>query len=666
MKSGILSFNKGLFLQHTRSILWIGLFFLLSQIVLLPFGLFVVLRDEWGVKSLMEANNENVLMTVSFSLQYVTYMVFPVLAGIVLTSYMTKKSSSDFMHSLPFKRDTLLTQVYTAGAVSLGVPVLLNAIILFLMRPFVKPITYTAGDIAEWAGVSLFIVLFMFIVTVLVGLFIGPAILQGVMAYGVFILPAALIFLTLNNARYFINGLATDSYTSKIIEEGIFLVRAASYETRPFSGTEWIVYLILAMLMMATSYYVYKVRPAEAVDETIVFPFFRWAFIFILTFAAMLIGGTYFAMLLGNSSGWMITGYVIGAVAGYTLLQMIVQKSLRLVWPWKGFLFYALLICILLVPAAIFAKSYEKALPDADEIEKVYIGEETEPFSGIFYDEEQKKLKKVNAGFMSGADSIEEVRRVHQKLIGIESEASDFYSYPVVMTITYGMKDGSRMQRQYEVPAIELADVTKKLRQNVEFIKASNSLFALKDTAALNYLTIQNDVTGGQMANIAEEKEVKAIRAAIEKDMLSGEADMFSNAANSTAGGIDFWIGKSNNSNLYIPVNLDDEHTIAAIRKYVPDGESFASAANVEKAFIVNASSQEDKQKLNKFLWNEEGTEPDWSNLPLEYEQVKKQEEIEQLLNPAELKQDSSRLLVIKWKGSRPDQANISVAGLKE
>lgn len=167
------------------------------------------------------------------------------------------------------------------------------------------------------------------------------------------------------------------------------------------------------------------------------------------------------------------------------------------------------------------------------------------------------------------------------------------------------------------------------------------------------------------MANIAEEKAIKAIRAAIERDTLSSEADTFNNAVDSTVASIDFWVGKRNSSNIYSTVSLDDEHTIAAIREYVPNNESFASAANVEKAFIVNASGQEDKQKLNKFLWNEEGTEPDWSNMPLEYEQVKKQEEIEQLLNPAELKQDSSRLLVIQWKGG-PDQANISVAGLTE
>ncbi|MCP3761293.1 hypothetical protein NLX67_02665 [Domibacillus sp. A3M-37] len=663
MKSGILSFNKGLFLQHTRSVLWVSVFFLLSQIILLPLGILVVLRDEWGVKSLLDTNPDNVLITISFAIQYMTYMIFPVLAGIILTSYMTKKGSSDFMHSLPFKRGMLLTHVYAVGAVSLLAPILINAAILLLMRPFVQPITYTAGDVAEWAGVSMFIVLFMFIVTVLIGLFIGPAILQGVMAYGVFVLPAALIVMTLTNARYFINGLAVESYTSKIMEDGIFLVRAGGYETRPFSGMEWAIYIAIAAVIVAISYYVYKVRPAEAVDETIVFPFFRWAFIFILTFAAMMIGGIYFGELLGGTIGWMIAGYLIGALAGYTLLQMVVQKSLRLIWPWKGFVLYAALIIVLLIPGTIFARSYEKATPDTSEIEKVYIGDSTEPFSNLFYMEEQNDLKNADAGFMTSADSIEQVRRVHEQLMTFENSVSAMESYPV--TITYGMKDGSRMQREYRVSAAELAHATSDLRKNAEFIKASDPLFALKKGSAITYLSIYNSATESQMANVAEKEAVEAIRSAIEKDALSGEADMFSTNSNSSAGAIDFYVGKESSTNIYSNVHLNDEYTIAAIRKYVPNGDSFASAANVDKAFIVTAANEEEKQALNEFIWNEEGKEPDWSKLPLDYEQVKSGREIEQLMNPAMLTEDSSRLLLLKWKSSSGN-VNVSVTALKK
>ncbi|OES45007.1 hypothetical protein [Domibacillus iocasae] len=663
MKSGILSFNKGLFLQHTRSVLWISVFFLLSQIVLLPLGMLVVLRDEWGVKAILDEKPENILLTISFAVQYITYMVFPVLAGIILTSYMTKKGSSDFVHSLPFKRSTLLTHVYAAGAISLAVPVLINTVILLVMRPFVHPITYTIGNIVEWAGLSMFIVLFMFIATVLIGLFIGPAILQGVMAYGIFVLPAALIVITVTNARYFIKGLAVEAYTAKIMEDGIFLVRAGSYETRPFGGTEWAVYIAVAAVTVAVSYYVYKVRPAEAGDETIVFPFFRWTFIFVLTFVAMMIGGMYFAVLLSGTIGWMIAGYVIGALAAYTLLQMIVQKSLRLIWPWKGFVFYTALVIVLIIPGTIFAKSYEQAIPDTNEIEKVYIGDSAEPFVNEFYMEEQKTLLKPNAGFMTGADSIEQVREVHTALMEEHNGSRLMDSYSV--TIIYSLKDGSRMQRQYMVSPEVIADATGEIRKNPEFIKASSSLFALKNPNEITYLSIYNGATGSQMANVAEKATVDALRKALEQDMLMRESRMFSINYYASAGSLDLSIGKNRTqTNLYHDISLSDKQTIEAIREHVPNGELFASAEMVEEAYIVKAESPEEKQKLNDFIWSGEEN-PDLKEMPLEYEQVKSINEIRKLMNPDRLVEESERLLILKWKGN-PGYTTITMVGLKE
>lgn len=663
MKSGILSFNKGLFMQHSRSVLWISVFFLLSQIILLPLGLMMVLRNEQEFEYILQTDYRNALFAFTYVLQYLSYLVFPVITGIVLTSYMTKKGSSDFMHSLPFTRSMQLFHVYAAGTVSLALPILLNAVLLLIMRPFIKPITYSIGHLLEWLGVSLFIALFMFIVTVMIGVFIGPALLQGIMVYGILVLPAGLIIITLYNARYFVNGLAVDSYTSKVTADGIFLVRAGEYVNRPFSGMEWAIYLVLAAVIVAVSFYVYKVRPSEAVDETIVFPFFRWAFIFVLTYVAMLIGGVYFSQFLGGSLTWTIIGYAIGAFAGYTLLQMIVQKSLRLVWPWKGFVFYTLAILVLLIPGTLAAKAYEKAIPEANEVEKVYIGDSQEPFEHVFYTGAEE-MKKADAGFMKGADSIDDVRNIHAELIDIGVSASHFDGYPV--SITYGLVDGSREQRQYTVPMDKLGRMTEELRENVEFIKASNPLFAIAKQRDITYLSGYDSTTGRQLANVAEKEDIEAIRSAMEKDALSGKAEQFNMNSGASAGTIEYWIGKENQIQISVNVSLDDERTIQAIRERIPGGESFASAANVEKAFIVTADTEEQKKELADFVWTDNGEEPKWSDIPVPYEEVKDEAAIGELLNPARLTEDSSRLLVLKWKENGHVGYTVSVVGLKE
>ncbi|OLN24094.1 hypothetical protein BTO30_01375 [Domibacillus antri] len=664
MKSGILSFNKGLFMQHSRSILWISVFFLLSQIILLPLGMMIALRDEWNIQYLIESNPRNFLFAISYALQYLSYIVFPVLAGIILTSYMTKKGSSDFVHSLPFKRETLLTHVYAAGAVSLIVPILINAVILLMMRPFVKPITYTMGQLAEWAGVSIFIVIFMFVITVMIGLFIGSAILQGIMAYGILVLPAGLVVITLSNARYFISGLAVDSYTAKMMEDGSFLIRAAAFNMRPFTGVEWAVYLVLIAVIIAVSYYVYKVRPAEAGDETIVFPFFRWAFIFILTYAGMLLGGVYFGQFLGGSMAWLIAGYVIGAFVSYTVLQMIVQKSLRLVWPWKGFSFYVLGLFILLIPGTFAAKAYENAIPETDEIEKVYIGDSAEPFEHYFYlEEEQEKLKKADAGFMRGENSIEQVRDVHEQLIDLGNGITMYDHYPV--SITYVLKDGSRVQRQYAVQKDELVKATGELRKNVEFIRASNVLFAITNPADITYLTGYDGNGGTQLGNTADKEDIEAIRSALEKEILSSEAELFNHRYGTSAGSLEFAFGKQHGITVSVNVNFDDAAVLKEIRERIPGGERFASADNVAKAFIVTANTEEQKTELEDFVWTESEEGPDWRDLPLPFEEIKDKEEIKQLLDPDGIADDSDRFLVLEWQNSG-GWASISVIPLKE
>ncbi|HEY9577066.1 MAG TPA: hypothetical protein VIR64_05285, partial [Pseudobacillus sp.] len=219
MKSGILSFNKGLFQQHARSVLWISIFFALALLIVLPLGMWMVFMNAESLESYLPPEGKNGVFTFSYPFQYITFLVFPIVTGLVLTSYMTKKGSSDFMHSLPFKRETLLTHVYAAGSVALIVPVMLTGIVLMLIRPLIKPPLYTVSDIIGWIGISLLIVLLLFAVTVFVGLFIGSTLIQGVMSYGILILPGALIMLALGNARFFINGLAADAYIDRVMNK---------------------------------------------------------------------------------------------------------------------------------------------------------------------------------------------------------------------------------------------------------------------------------------------------------------------------------------------------------------------------------------------------------------------------------------------------------------
>ena len=49
-------------------------------------------------------------------------------------------------------------------------------------------------------------------------------------------------------------------------------------------------------------------------------------------FAIMLFGGVYFSAVQSNSVIWMIFGYIIGAVIGYYIAEIVFAENMASVW----------------------------------------------------------------------------------------------------------------------------------------------------------------------------------------------------------------------------------------------------------------------------------------------------------------------------------------------
>ncbi|MFL0364410.1 DUF6449 domain-containing protein [Bacillus sp. PK3_68] len=656
MKSGILSFNKGLFQQHARSVLWISVFFALALLIVLPLGMWMVFMNAESLESYLPPKGKNGVFTFSYPFQYITYLIFPVITGLILTSYMTKKGSSDFMHSLPFKRQTLLTHVYAAGSVALILPILLTGIVLLALRSFITPPLYTVGDVFGWIGLSLLIVLLLFAVTIFVGLFIGATLLQGVMAYGVLILPGALIMLVLGNARFFINGLAADVYIDRVMTEGIFLVRAASILERPFSSLELALYAGLIVLLVAVSYWIYKIRPAEAVDETIAFPFFRTLFIFSLTLFAMLAGGLYFAEFLDGAFGWTMLGYLIGAFAGYTVMQMIVQKTLRLSWPWKGFVLYVVALAVLLIPTAIAASMYEKRLPAESDIAAVYVGDNVDYHSMDLPN--SMAINKNRVAEMEEKESIRQAVSLHEQLIK-NGEPSKQRGYQV--GITYRLKDGSRIERQYYLKDEQLTEMTKGLRNNQEFKQTTSPIFAISRPEKISYLAV-TDFRGTRELRVTEREEMQALMQALKNDILTEPSRQFKVDDFSQVGEVQFWF--TDGQMMSVPIYMDQNQTMSYIHGKVKGGNNFASADQVEEAYILTTNTRKRRQQLISYIYDTSFSEKEsaLNDIPVPAEKVKDFNQLKQLMNPKHLEQESNKTLLVRWKGSR----EVSVVGVKE
>ncbi|MEW9503185.1 hypothetical protein [Jeotgalibacillus marinus] len=502
MKSGILSLNKALFQQQLRSISWITIFFTLALIVVLPLAILVKNYPEEYIFQGFHISSGGFNGVFNFYIQFqlVIYTTFPVLLSIILVNYTTKKAATDFMHSLPFTRQTVLNINYLVGALTLLFPLILTAGLMAILRPFLYFPFYSWMEIVEWVAISYFIVLVIFIFTMTIGMFVGNSLLHAGLTYLSIYVPATTVALVLLNMHYYVNGLALFTYTKKLMVNGIFFVRLFVLPDRPFTGFEYVIYTLIAAVLVVISYIAYAKRPSEATDQSIVFPFFRHVFLYGLTFFAMLVAGFFFSEIRQNTLAWTIVGYVLGAFIAYTVLQMILQKTLHLVWPWKGFIAYGVSVALLIIPINIVGGVYAKEVPNVSEVESVEL---RNLHAGVEW---------MNAGSMMNDESIEQVINIHQAVVADQDISSRFDGTPIV--INYKLKNGNSLIREYSVDRNHLETLTEDLRINEEFKKTYEPIFKIKNHTDLTYVEVP-----GLNQRVAELDKIEELVKVIKQDV---------------------------------------------------------------------------------------------------------------------------------------------------
>ncbi|PPA70869.1 ABC transporter permease [Jeotgalibacillus proteolyticus] len=628
MKSGILSLNKGLFQQQARIITWIGIFFTLALIIMLPLSILI--------RHLTIANSEyypystgyqgaNAVFDFSFPFQLIAFATFPILLAIILVSFMTKKAATDFMHSLPFTRQTILTNTYIVGALALLIPIVITGALLAILYPFLTDQFYSFLDIAGWMGLSYLIVLILFIFAIMIGMFVGNGLLHAGLTYLMIFVPASIIVLILFNLQYYVNGLALSNYAENLMTNGVFFIRLAMLLEDPFSLLEYVIYTLLAAAFVAISYIAYAKRPSEATDQTIVFPFFRYLFLYVLTFFAMLVSGFYFSEIQQGSFAWTLVGYLLGAFIAYTILQMILQKTLRLSWPWKGFVAYAVAVALLLIPVSFVAGFYERSVPEASEVTSVGVNQ--------MYEERSVTMK--------GEESIQQVIELHRKLT--EQSVRNRYNEEYI-SITYELNNGKSMTREYRVESELLSNLSEELRNNEEFKQVNEPIFAVKTYTDITYLSITNPYNGEEQ-RITELDQIDELLNAIENDVKEKPSRFYFNYRSSTIGEI-YVNRKANNMDnyhSYLPIYADSTYTIDWLREN-DFSDTLILPENIDQLAVLTGDYESNWMEIDEVMYGGSGNLED---IPGSKFITENPEEIEEILTASESGGSEDYIIII-------------------
>lgn len=502
-----LFFNSSIIRQNLRQHGWIGIIYALGLLFALPMQLFM---RETPNSLPQEIKN---LFQIGNGIQSLFIVVFPVAAGLFLLYYLQVKSPADLWHSLPLRREHLLTTHLLSGLLLLLPPVWLTAAVTAVVRQWGgNMFIYEGMDIWNWCLVVSLLTIFLFCFSLFVGICTGQSIAQGIITYILLLFPAFLISLMNSHLSTYLYGYPYVYSVNSNAETWSPLMHIMNIAANPFSVREMWIYGALSVFFIALSFLLYRKRHVEKAGQAIAFTAFNPFFKAGVMFCAMLISGTYFTSYK-QQLGWVIGGYAIGAGIGYVVAEMILRKiwqilTRRVPLEWAV---YTVLIGLLLYIPASGLTGYENRVPSNDKISGVYAG-------GNYWMQDYSQDTLANLPidqdpFSSDKDYIEAVRKLHLALAAVRPERNPQsvanYTRFQSFTLVYRLNNSRKLVREYLVPIKGFEPELKAVMETEAYKREAYNMFQLEENTYRIRLSNRDKVV--EISNPVEIAEFKEI-----------------------------------------------------------------------------------------------------------------------------------------------------------
>ncbi|WP_228460210.1 DUF6449 domain-containing protein [Cytobacillus dafuensis] len=500
MQSKISLVNREIWKTLTRSVGWVSIIYFLGQFIAVPLEILMTSSSEEHRKYVYEES----LFQFNSGIQVVLNIAIPVLLAVFLFRFLQVRSYSDFMHSLPIRRERIYHQYTLAGCVFLILPNVINAIIIFaLYIPLNLADFFTIAEIFKWLGITIMFNLLIYMTGVFVAMITGLSAVQGALTYIILLLPIGLLILLGYNLPFYLYGFPDQYFMANKIESISPLVALTYLGHSPLGTVEIIIYILLIFILYGFSLWVYKRRKLEAVSQALMFPFLKPVFKYGATFCTMLLGGMYFGKMEGGTF-WLIAGYLFGAILGYFVAEMVLQKSWRIVIHIKGLIKYAGVMAILVVLFQFDFTQYEKNVPYTSEIERVH-------FSDSYYLFSDTK----SPYYLKEPENIDLVRRLHKEIV---SNKNDNKMNGDPAFFAYELKNGKTLVRSYQIDKKEYAHYYKLIHESDEYKRTTNEIFKI-NVDQIEKITIRPVEPISKKAVIVDPVELKEMISVLKKEI---------------------------------------------------------------------------------------------------------------------------------------------------
>lgn len=465
MKSKISFFNKAIFLKNVTLYWPIWGIYTLFLLFAMPFSLWISLSSRYNTNPLSEDRMVSEIYYVITPQYYIFVIaIAAVIMGMALFSYLYKSQSANMIHSLPVDRTELFGTNVISGLAFLIVPQILTFVITILvcLSEGVTKVEY----IAMWLLFAMAVAFIAFGFVTVCAFFTGQLVamplyviwfnvfayvISGVVSYVVHIFGYGINDSGLLSNEVliwfspFFNCLSKiDVHHMKWYDEGAY--KPATLE---FEGIEClVVYFIVAVILYAVAYVVYRMRKIEQAGDLItveiIKPIFRWGagtlcgFYVTLFFASIFGGVGYDFGIITFALGLLFFGSLF-----YFFADMFVRKTFRVFKKknWKGCGLFCVALVLTFVALIGYANLEEKRVPNAKDVESVRI---TMNYRMDYTEEDIETAIAIHKMILEDIDYYEEMD-------------NNFYvnSTDEYVRINYNLKNGTTMYRSYRIPAKE-------------------------------------------------------------------------------------------------------------------------------------------------------------------------------------------------------------------
>ena len=318
-------------------------------------------------------------------------------AGMLATVYLCRRSSVDFYHSLPIRREGLLLQGWLCGMIQFVTALVFNVLLsMLIIFTTVGQLAYIGEPILRLliaAGYMLLTYLLFFTLTVFCGLLCGTSFMQ-IMVTGLVLgavpLFRALAFAFCNmvtdtiDMGYYANFgwewttplarliLLSSSNGNSYYVNGIEIVRHVL--ERPFAWWEILLWIVASAALFFGAMWLYRKRHVERAGTPVVFEGVATAVKWVVIVLATMSMGWIFGEI-GSGAAWILFGFLLGGLLSFMLINTILTKNPKQMFRgWRAIVIYLIAFCVGSVGIGYAVSEVEDIIPERVDRVAIYFG----------------------------------------------------------------------------------------------------------------------------------------------------------------------------------------------------------------------------------------------------------------------------------------------------